>query len=219
MGKLILLFRNLYKDMGGLEMSNQLNNKYIFLSPEKQIYDFINENENTLKIINAMEPQLIKHFPDNKFSIEICDQLGWTTETKLLLNVHVDEEMFFNGMLDHFNEIYHDIEPVIEDIENTVVLFPKISNKNFDRLSNTSAINLIARTAYFNNYNNGIIQREMSFREIPKSQQVDEIIEYCRTHDNPNISDIVYDLQLELFAVDDIIDELEEKGIHLNVKY
>jgi hypothetical protein len=59
----------------------------------------------------------------------------------------------------------------------------------------------------------------MSFREIPKSQQVDEIIEYCRTHDNPNISDIVYDLQLELFAVDDIIDELEEKGIHLNVKY
>ena len=59
----------------------------------------------------------------------------------------------------------------------------------------------------------------MSFREIPKSQQVDEIIEYCRTHDNPNISDIVFDLQLELFAVDDILDELDEKGIHLNVKY
>ena len=200
-------------------MSNQLNSKYNFLSPEKEIYDFINENENTLKIINAMEPQLIKHFPNNELSIEICDKLGWTTETKLLLNVHVDEEMFFNGMLDHFNEIYHDIKPLIENIENTVVLFPKISNKNFDRLSNTSAINLMARTAYFNNYNNGIIQREMSFREIPKSQQVDEIIEYCRTHNNPNISDIVYDLQLELFTVDDILDELEEKGIHLDVKY
>ncbi|MBQ8016848.1 MAG: hypothetical protein IJ258_01955 [Methanobrevibacter sp.] len=200
-------------------MSNQLNSKYNFLSSEKEIYDFINENENTLKIINAMEPQLIKHFPNNELSIEICDKLGWTTETKLLLNVHVDEEMFFNGMLDHFNEIYHDIKPLIENIENTVVLFPKISNKNFDRLSNTSAINLMARTAYFNNYNNGIIQREMSFREIPKSQQVDEIIEYCRTHNNPNISDIVYDLQLELFTVDDILDELEEKGIHLDVKY
>lgn len=29
-----------------------------------------------------------------------------------------------------------------------------------------SAINLVARTAYFNNYNNGIIQREMSFRDV-----------------------------------------------------
>ena len=54
-----------------------------------------------------------------------------------------------------------------------------------------SAINLVARTAYFNNYNNGIIQREMSFRDVPKSQQVDEIIEYCKTHENPNISDIL----------------------------
>lgn len=82
-----------------------------------------------------------------------------------------------------------------------------------------SAINLVARTAYFNNYNNGIIQREMSFRDIPKSQQVEEIIEYCKTHKNPHISDIVYDLQLELFAVDDIIDELEQEGIELDVQY
>ena len=82
-----------------------------------------------------------------------------------------------------------------------------------------SAINLVARTAYFNNYNNGIIQREMSFRDVPKSQQVDEIIEYCKTHENPNISDIVFDLQLELFAVDDIIDELEQEGIELDVQY
>ena len=82
-----------------------------------------------------------------------------------------------------------------------------------------SAINLVARTAYFNNYNNGIIQRGMSFRDIPKSQQVEEIIEYCKTHENPNISDIVFDLQLELFAVDGIIDELEQEGIKLNVQY
>ena len=50
------------------------------------------------------------------------------------------------------NDIYKEIEPVIEDIENTVVLFPEIIDKNFDKLSNTSAINVIARTAYFNNY-------------------------------------------------------------------
>lgn len=166
-----------------------------------------------------MEPQLIKHFPNNKFSLEVCDNLGWTTETKLLLNVQVDEEMFFNGMLDNFNDIYKEIESITDDIENTVVLFPEITGKKFDKLSNTSAINLIARTAYFNNYNRGVIQREMSFRDIPKSQQVEEIIEYCKNHETPNISDIVFDLQLELFVVDDILDELEEKGIKLNVEY
>jgi hypothetical protein len=197
----------------------KLNGNYILISPENQIKDFVDSNEDTLRIINAMEPHLIRHFPQTKFSLELCDDLGWTTETKLLLNVHVDEEMFFNGMLDHFNDIYKEIEPVIEDIENTVVLFPAIIGKDFDKLNNNSAINLIARTAYFNNYNNGVIQREMSFRDIPKSQQVDEIIEYCKTHDNPNISDIVYDLQLSLFEVDDIIDELEQKGMELNVEY
>ena len=86
-------------------------------------------------------------------------------------------------------------------------------------MSNTSAINLIARTAYFNNYNHGIIQREVGFRKIPKQQQEKEIIDYCKIHKNPNISDIVYDLQLELFDVDDIITELEEKGISLNLEY
>ena len=127
--------------------------------------------------------------------------------------------MFFNGILDHFNDIYKEIEPVIDDIENTVVLFPKISDDDIDTMSNTNAINVIARTAYFNNYNDGIIQREMSFRKIPKAQQIKEVTEYCRTHENPNISDIVYDLQLDLFDVDDIITEAEEKGIELNVRY
>ena len=199
-------------------MLNDLKNNYVLISPDK-IHDFITSNKNTLTILDAMEPHLIEHFPNNKFSLEVCDKLGWTTETKLLLNVQVDEEMFFNGMLDHFNDIYKEIEPVIEDTENTIVLFPEIAGKKFDKLSNTSAINLIARTAYFNNYNRGVIQREMSFRDIPKSQQVGEIIEYCKTHENPNISDIVFDLQLELFAVDDILDEIEEKGIKLNVEY
>lgn len=197
---------------------NMLERIY-FVSSKQEIDDFISSKENTLKILHAMEPHLLEHFPKNEFSLEVCDNLGWTTETKLLLNVHVDEEIFFNGMLDHFNDIYKLIEPITEDIENTVVLFPKIKGKNFDKLSNNSAINLIARTAYFNNYNNGVIQREMSFRDIPKSQQIEEIIEYCNTHDDPNISDIVYDLQLSLFEVDDVLDELEQKGIKLDVVY
>ena len=200
-------------------MLEDLSNDYILISSQNQINDFLDANENTIMILNAMEPHLVKHFPDTKFSLELCKDLGWTLETKLLLNVAVSEEMFFNGMLGHFNDIYSKISPVIEDIENTVVLFPEIDGKKFDKLSNNSAINLIARTAYFNNYNNGMIQREMSFRDIPKSQQVEEIIRYCRSHENPNISDIVYDLQLSLFEVDDIIDELEEKGIKLNVEY
>lgn len=102
---------------------NGLKNDYILVSNENQINDFINLNGTTLTILKAIEPQLIKHFPHSKFSLELCDNLGWTTETKLLLNVYVDEDMFFNGMLDHFNDIYGEIKPIIEDIENNV-LFP-----------------------------------------------------------------------------------------------
>lgn len=200
-------------------MKYQLTNRYTLIPSKEKIDEFIRGNKDTLNILKAIDPQLTKHFPNSQFSLELCDNLGWTTETKILLNVAVSEEMFFNGMLDSFNEIYKEIEPIIEDIENTVVLFPKIEGKNFEKMSNTSAINLIARTAYFNNYNNGIIQREMSFRDIPKPQQENEILEYCKTHKNPNISDIVYDLQLDLFDVDDIINEFEERGIDLNVQY
>lgn len=200
-------------------MLENLNNTYVLISPEKRIDEFMNTKKDTLKILKAMEPHLIRNFPDNEFSLEICEGLGWTTETKLLLNVQVSHEMFFNGILDHFNDIYRKIEPVIEDIENTVVLFPEITDVKIDRMSNTNAANVIARTAYFNNYNNGIVQREMSFRDIPKAQQRKEILEYCKIHKNPNISDIVYDLQLKLFDVDDIITELEDSGVELNVKY
>lgn len=119
------------------------------------------------------------------------------------------------------NIIYKEIEPIIEDILCPVVLFPEIENRNFDeiKMKNNSAVNLIAGTAYFNNDRNGIIQREMTLREIPKEQQVEEIINYCQHHDKPNLSDLLFELQLDLFEVDAIIDELEEKGINLNVEY
>jgi len=77
-------------------MMNGLKNDYILVSNENQINDFINLNGTTLTILKAMEPQLIKHFPHSKFSLVLCDNLGWTTETKLLLNVHFDGDMFFN---------------------------------------------------------------------------------------------------------------------------
>lgn len=199
-------------------MLENLSNTYVLISPESRIDEFMNTKKDTLKILKAMEPHLISNFPDNEFSLEICDCLGWTTETKLLVNVHVSHEMFFNGILDYFNDIYRRIEPVIEDIENTVVLFPEITDVKTDKTSNTNAANVIARTAYFNNYNDGIVQREMSFRDIPKAQKRKEILEYCKIHQKPNILDIVYDLQLKLFDVDDIITELEDNGIKLTVK-
>lgn len=124
-------------------------------------------------------------------------------------------------MVTHLNDIYKAIEPLIEDILCPVVLFPEIENKNFDdiKMKNNSAVNLIARTTYFNNDRNGIIQREMTLREIPKEQQVEEIINYCKGNESPKLSDLLFDLQLDLFDVDAIIDELEEKGINLNVEY
>ena len=192
---------------------------YSLISTEMDVNEFIDKHENTQEILKAIAPDLKEYFPDSKFSLEICDRLNWTTETKLLVNVDVSEEMFFNGMLDHFNDIYDKIEPLIEDIFCPIVLFPNLSNDSYERYGYNCAINLIARTAYFNSDFDRNFQREMSLRDIPKAQQVKEIIEYCQTHETVDLSDLVYDLQLDLFDVDDILDELAEKGIDLNVKY
>lgn len=195
------------------------NNEYTLISPENQIKKFIEENENTREILEAIMPQLKKHFPNSKLSLEICNRLTWTTETKLLVNVNVSEEMFFNGMLTHFNEIYETINPLIEDIFCPIVLFPDLGNDKYDKFSYDCAINLIARTSYFNSDFDKNMQREMSLRDIPKSQKEKEIIEYLNIHENVDLSDLVFDLQLDLFDVDDILDELAEKGFEINVRY
>ena len=127
--------------------------------------------------------------------------------------------MFFNEMITHFNEIYETINPLIEDIFCPIVLFPDLGNDKYDKFSYDCAINLIARTSYFNSDFDKNLQREMSLRDIPKSQKEKEIIEYLNIHENVDLSDLVFDLQLDLFDVDDILDELAEKGIDLNVKY
>ena len=137
-----------------------LSNDYELISPES-VEEFVENNEDALGIISAIDNQLHEHFPDAEFSFEVSNTIPWTTETKLLLNVGVTDEVFFNGMLDHFNDIYADIEPLIADILCPVVLFPRIKNKSFDNINSNSALNLMARTAYFNNDYDGTIDLEM----------------------------------------------------------
>lgn len=200
-------------------MNYDLNHDYILISPENEINEFIENNDNTFEILNTINPLLVNHFPNTVFSLELCDKLEWTTEEKLLINVHVNEQTFFNGILTHFNEIYEKIDYLIEDIFCPIVLFPYLSNESYDKMGCDSAINLIAKTAYFNSDFDKNLQREMSLREIPKSQMKKEIIEYCTDNPNPDLSDIVFDLQLDLFDVDSMIDEIESEGMELNVKW
>ena len=115
-----------------------------------------------------------KYFPNAELSLEVSNNIEWTTETKLLVNIDVEEEMFFNCMVDHMNSIYKEIEPLIEDIFCPIVLFPGIQNKNFKKWNNYSVINLMARTSYFNNNNDGTIEREITIRDIPYEQQKQE---------------------------------------------
>lgn len=35
-------------------------------------------------------------FPNSKITLEVCDSLEWTDNTKLLINISVNEDMFFN---------------------------------------------------------------------------------------------------------------------------
>jgi hypothetical protein len=192
---------------------------YIMISPKGEVINFIKENDNAEIILKSMEPHLFEHFPKSEFSLEISDSITWTTERKLLVNISISEEMFFNGILNHFNDIYEKINPLIEDILCPIVLFPELSGKAYDKFGRDCAINLIAKTAYFNNDFDPNLQREMTPREIPKSQMKREIIEYCKSHPNPDLSDIVFDLQLDLFDVDSIIDEIESEGLKLNVRW
>ena len=193
-------------------MKTDLEKQFHLKSPEKQINDFIKSNKNTLEILNAIQPQLIRHFPKSKFSLEVTDRLNWTSESKLLVNVHVKEEMFFNGMLNHFNDIYSEIEPLIKDILCPVVLFPELDNDRYDKMSNLSAINLIARTAYFNNDYDGSIDQEILIREIPRKQAKMEIIEYCKSHEDIFAPDIEKELQIDFTDICEILEERKYEG-------
>ena len=194
-------------------MINELNNEFLLISSKEEINDFIANNEKSLEILEAIKPQLKKHFPNNRFSLEVSDKIKWTSETKLLLNVHVNEEMFFNGMLSHFNDIYSEIEPIIEDILCPIVLFPHLPNEKYEKMDNNSAINLIARTAYFNNDYGGSVEQEILIRDISRKQQKEEIIQYCNNHDDIFAQDIEEELKLDFNDICKILDELEQEGI------
>jgi hypothetical protein len=192
-------------------MFENLSNDYKLISPTS-VEEFVNDNEMAEEIIAAMDPHLNQFFPNAEFSLEVSNKIKWTTETKLLLNVAVSEEVFFNGMLDNLNEVYAEVEPLIDDILCPVVLFPQIKNKSFDKMANNSAINLIARTAYFNNDYGGTIEREIGLRDIPRDQKKQEIMEYCDNHDDIFAPDIEEELQIDFHDVCDILDELEKEG-------
>ena len=198
-------------------MINRLNNNYTIIAPEK-VEKFIEENKITIKLLDQIEQPLKNNFPESKIRLELCDKLDWTDDTKLLVNISVDENMFFNGILDNFNNVYKEIQPIIDTYVSTIVLFPEINGKNLDsvKMNNNSAINLIARTAYFNTYNDYEIEREITLRDIPREQQKKEIIDYCNTHEVIDSFEMSYELRLESDEVEEILEELKDEKFILD---
>lgn len=195
-------------------MLKKLNSTYELKCPEK-IEKFIESNKITLKLLDSIETHLNNYFPNSKVSLELCDKLEWTDDTKLLVNINVTEKMFFNGILDNFNGIYKEIQPILDEYVSTIVLFPEIENKNLDavKMNSNSTVNLLARTAYFNTYTDYEIEKEITLRDIPKKQQKEEIIQYCKTHDIIDSWDISDELRLESNDVEEILEELLEEKI------
>ncbi|WP_298501760.1 hypothetical protein [uncultured Methanobrevibacter sp.] len=195
-------------------MLKKLNSTYELKCPEK-IEKFIESNKITLKLLDSIETPLNNYFPNSKVSLELCDKLEWTDDTKLLVNINVTEKMFFNGILDNFNGIYKEIQPILDEYVSTIVLFPEIENKNLDavKMNSNSTVNLLARTAYFNTYTDYEIEKEITLRDIPKKQQKEEIIQYCKTHDIIDSWDISDELRLESNDVEEILEELLEEKI------
>ena len=48
---------------------------FTLVSKENEIINFIDNDENTQEILSQIQPQLKKHFPDSKISLEISDNL------------------------------------------------------------------------------------------------------------------------------------------------
>jgi hypothetical protein len=195
-------------------MINKLSDKYILISP-KTVEKFIKENEITLKLLNDIELPLKENFPDSKISLEVCDDLEWVDDAKLLVNMSVDENMFFNGILDNFNNVYKEIQTYLDEYVSTIVLFPEINGKDLTpiRMNSNSAHNLIARTAYFNPGCNYEINIEITLREIPREQRREEILDYCKSHDTIDSSEIAFELRLESYEVNEILEELKNENI------
>lgn len=73
-----------------------LNKNFKLKKKPKDIEKFIKSNEITLKLIKSIENPLMETFPNSKITLEVCDSLEWTDNTKLLINISVNEDMFFN---------------------------------------------------------------------------------------------------------------------------
>lgn len=69
--------------MGEKIMNYKLNNDYKLISPKKDIDEFISSNINTMDILEEIKPNLTKCFPNSDISLELCDDIQWTTERKL----------------------------------------------------------------------------------------------------------------------------------------
>lgn len=193
---------------------NQLNKNYELKSPN-DIEEFIKNNQITLKLLESIKRPLNDNFPNSKITLEVYDELEWTDDTKLLVNINVSEKMFFNGILSNFNLVYQEIQPILDEYVSTIVLFPEIENTDLDavKMNSNSAINLLARTAYFNTYKNYEIEREITLRDIPKKQQKEEIINYTKNHDLIDSFEISDELRLDVNDVEEILEELQIENI------
>lgn len=205
---------NDFKYISTKEEIKKLNKLYELRSPET-IEKFIEENKITCELLKLIESPLTKHFPTSKISLEVCDKLEWSDDTKLLVNISVSEDMFFNGILDNLNAIYKETQPILDEYVSTILLFPEIETKNLEsvKMNSNSTINVIARTAYFNTYNDYEIEREITLRDIPKNQRKKEIMEYAKTHDVLDSWDIAEELRLETEEVEEILEELMTEEI------
>lgn len=204
---------SLDKDFSPKEEIKKLDKKYCLKSP-RTIERFLEENQITCQLLEIIEKPLNNYFPNSKISLEVCNDLEWSDDEKLLINIPVSEEMFFNGILDNFNSIYRATQPILDEYVSTILLFPEIENKNLNsvKMKSNSAVNLIARTAYFNTYNNYEIEKEITLRDIPKDQRKEEIIIYCQEHDAIDSWEIAEELRLETGEVEEILEELVCEG-------
>ena len=69
-------------------------------------------------LFSAIKPQLLKHFPNNRLSLEVSNEIKWTNETKL-------DDIFAHYIEEALQLDFNDISEILDKLEEEGIISKK----------------------------------------------------------------------------------------------
>lgn len=112
------------------EKFSKLNEFYELNDPEK-IHCFIEKHQQLLELLDKTKPYLKETFPHGEFELEVYCDLSGEGDHSLLVNIHVDDETFNNGLMYKIHHVNMKILPIQKklNILSEFALMPGVRNQ------------------------------------------------------------------------------------------